>query len=214
MKKENIAPKIKSHLDTKSKQYLENKEMMLEKLKFLDGLLDLAEIGGGMHHHERLAKRGKMPVRERVMNVLDPDTPFLEIQPFAAYGTNNYNVGGGCVSGIGIISGVECVIFANDPSVKAGAMTVYVGEKWKRALEISRENKIPFISFVESAGGDLDVSNNQGGEPPIAPTLQQSHFASTGRFFYEMTELSKLKIPVISVVFGSSTAGGAYQPGM
>ena len=71
MEKENIAPKIKSHLDTKSKQYLENKEMMLEKLKFLDGLLDLAEIGGGMHHHERLAKRGKMPVRERVMNVLD-----------------------------------------------------------------------------------------------------------------------------------------------
>ena len=63
MKKENIAPKIKSYLDTKSKQYLENKEMMLEKLKFLDGLLDLAEIGGGMHHHDRLAKRGKMPVR-------------------------------------------------------------------------------------------------------------------------------------------------------
>ncbi len=214
MKKENIAPKLKSTLDTKSKQFIKNKEMMLDKLKFLDGLLDLAEIGGGLHHHERLAKRGKMPVRERVMNVLDPDTPFLEIQPYAAYGTNNYNVGGGCVSGIGIISGVECVIFANDPSVKAGAMTVYVGEKWARAIEISRDNKIPFISFVESAGGDLNVSRGDGDNPPIAPTLQQSHFASTGRFFYEMTELSKLRIPVISVVFGSSTAGGAYQPGM
>ena len=214
MKKENIAPKLKSTLDTKSEQFIKNKEMMLDKLKFLDGLLDLAEIGGGMHHHERLAKRGKMPVRQRVMNVLDPDTPFLEIQPYAAYGTNNYNVGGGCVSGIGIISGVECVIFANDPSVKAGAMTVYVGEKWARAIEISRDNKIPFISFVESAGGDLNVSRGDGDNPPIAPTLQQSHFASTGRFFYEMTELSKLRIPVISVVFGSSTAGGAYQPGM
>ena len=214
MKKENIAPKLKSNLDTKSEQFIKNKEMMLDKLKFLDGLLDLAEIGGGLHHHERLAKRGKMPVRERVMNVLDPDTPFLEIQPYAAYGTNNYNVGGGCVSGIGIISGVECVIFANDPSVKAGAMTVYVGEKWARAIEISRDNKIPFISFVESAGGDLNVSRGDGDNPPIAPTLQQSHFASTGRFFYEMTELSKLRIPVISVVFGSSTAGGAYQPGM
>ncbi len=214
MKKENIAPKLKSILDTKSEQFIKNKEMMLDKLKFLDGLLDLAEIGGGMHHHERLAKRGKMPVRQRVMNVLDPDTPFLEIQPYAAYGTNNYNVGGGCVSGIGIISGVECVIFANDPSVKAGAMTVYVGEKWARAIEISRDNKIPFISFVESAGGDLNVSRGDGDNPPIAPTLQQSHFASTGRFFYEMTELSKLRIPVISVVFGSSTAGGAYQPGM
>ena len=214
MKKENIAPKLKSTLDTKSEQFIKNKEMMLDKLKFLDGLLDLAELGGGLHHHDRLAKRGKMPVRERVMNVLDPDTPFLEIQPYAAYGTNNYNVGGGCVSGIGIISGVECVIFANDPSVKAGAMTVYVGEKWARAIEISRDNKIPFISFVESAGGDLNVSRGDGDNPPIAPTLQQSHFASTGRFFYEMTELSKLRIPVISVVFGSSTAGGAYQPGM
>ena len=213
MKSKNIAPVIKTNLDTRSQGYQKNKEMMLEKLKFLDGLLDLAEIGGGIHHHDRLAKRGKMPVRHRVMNVLDQDSPFLEIQPFAAYGTNSYNVGGGCVSGVGIISGVECVIFANDPSVKAGAMTVYVGEKWKRAIEISRENKIPLVSFVESAGGDLSVSNTNNGDQ-IAPTLQQSHFASTGRFFYEMTELSKMRIPVISVVFGSSTAGGAYQPGM
>ena len=215
MKTENIAPIFKSNLDTKSEQYLENKKMMLEKLVFLDELLDLAELGGGERHHERLAKRGKMPVRERIMNVLDPDSPFLEIQPYAGYGTNNYNVGGGCVSGIGIISGVECVIFANDPTVKAGAMTVYVGEKWNRAMEISRDNHIPFISFVESAGGDLSVSGSGGGEnPPEAPSLHQNHFASTGRFFYDMTELSKLRIPVISVVFGSSTAGGAYQPGM
>jgi acetyl-CoA carboxylase carboxyltransferase component len=215
MKTENIAPIFKSNLDTKSEQYLQNKKMMLEKLVFLDELLDLAELGGGERHHERLAKRGKMPVRERIMNVLDPDSPFLEIQPYAGYGTNNYNVGGGCVSGIGIISGVECVIFANDPTVKAGAMTVYVGEKWDRAMEISRDNHIPFISFVESAGGDLSVSDSGGGEnPPEAPSLHQNHFASTGRFFYDMTELSKLRIPVISVVFGSSTAGGAYQPGM
>ena len=215
MKTENIAPIFKSNLDTKSEQYLQNKKMMLEKLVFLDELLDLAELGGGERHHERLAKRGKMPVRERIMNVLDPDSPFLEIQPYAGYGTNNYNVGGGCVSGIGIISGVECAIFANDPTVKAGAMTVYVGEKWNRAMEISRDNHIPFISFVESAGGDLSVSGSGGGEnPPEAPSLHQNHFASTGRFFYDMTELSKLRIPVISVVFGSSTAGGAYQPGM
>ena len=215
MKTENIAPIFKSNLDTKSEQYLQNKKMMLEKLVFLDELLDLAELGGGQRHHERLARRGKMPVRERIMNVLDPDSPFLEIQPYAGYGTNNYNVGGGCVSGIGIISGVECVIFANDPTVKAGAMTVYVGEKWNRAMEISRDNHIPFISFVESAGGDLSVSGSGGGEnPPEAPSLHQNHFASTGRFFYDMTELSKLRIPVISVVFGSSTAGGAYQPGM
>ena len=76
-----------------------------------------------------------MPVRERILNVIDCDSPFLEIQPYAAYGTNTFNVGGGCVSGIGVISGVECVIFANDPTVKAGAMNVYVGENgtelWK-----------------------------------------------------------------------------------
>ena len=215
MMTENIAPIFKSNLDTKSQQYKKNKEMMYEKLVFLDELLDLAELGGGSRHHERLAKRGKMPVRERIMNVLDPDSPFLEIQSYAGYGTNNYNVGGGCVSGVGIVSGVECVIFANDPTVKAGAMTVYVGEKWNRAMEISRDNQIPFISFVESAGGDLSVSGSGSGEnPPEAPSLDQGHFASTGRFFYDMTELSKLRIPVISVVFGSSTAGGAYQPGM
>ena len=118
MKTENIAPVFKTNLDTKSDRYQKNKKMMLEKLNFLDELLDFAELGGGMHHHERLAKRGKMPVRERILNVIDCDSPFLEIQPYAAYGTNTFNVGGGCVSGIGVISGVECVIFANDPTVK------------------------------------------------------------------------------------------------
>ena len=167
-----------------------------------------------MHHHERLAKRGKMPVRERVFNLLDPDTPFLEISPFAAYGTD-FTVGGGCVSGIGIVAGTECVIFANDPSVLAGAMTVYVGKKWDRAMEIARDNRLPYINFVESAGGDLRMgTGRKGDQPPIAPTIGNTHFAATGRFFYDMTELSKMRIPVISVVFGSSTAGGAYQPGM
>jgi len=214
MHSKNIAPQLRSNLDTRSEEYLKNKKIMLEKLDFIDDLLDQAELGGGAYHHERLAKRGKMPIRERVMNVIDDDTPFLEISPFAGYGTD-YTVGGGCVSGIGMISGVECVIFGNDPSVKAGAMTVYVGEKWRRAIEISRENKIPFISFVESAGGDLSMgTGSKSGQAPISPTIQNTHFAATGRFFYEMTELSKLKIPVISVVFGSSTAGGAYQPGM
>jgi len=78
MKTENIAPTIKTNLDTKSEKYLKNKKMMHEKLDFLDDLLDLAELGGGIRHHERLAKRGKMPVRERVMNVIDPDSPFLK----------------------------------------------------------------------------------------------------------------------------------------
>ena len=214
MLRKNIAPQINTNIDINSDEFIHNKNVMLKKIHFLDELLDKAELGGGAYHHERLAKRGKMPVRERVFNLLDPDTPFLEIAPFAAYGTD-FTVGGGCVAGIGIVAGTECVIFANDPSVLAGAMTVYVGEKWRRAIEISRENKIPFISFVESAGGDLSMgTGSKSGQAPISPTIQNTHFAATGRFFYEMTELSKLKIPVISVVFGSSTAGGAYQPGM
>ena len=210
----NLAPKIKSNLDTNSKEFSQNKEMMLDKISFLDELLDKAKLGGGKHHHERLAKRGKIPVRERVFNLLDPDTPFLEIAPFAAYGTE-FTVGGGCVCGIGVVAGTECVIFANDPSVLAGAMTVYVGEKWNRAMEIARVNRLPYINFVESAGGDLRMgTGKKGDQPPIAPTIGHTHFAATGRFFYDMTELSKMRIPVISVVFGSSTAGGAYQPGM
>ena len=210
----NLAPKIKSNLDTNSEEFSQNKEMMLDKISFLDELLDKAKLGGGTHHHERLAKRGKMPVRERVFNLLDPDTPFLEIAPFAAYGTE-FTVGGGCVCGIGVVAGTECVIFANDPSVLAGAMTVYVGEKWNRAMEIARVNRLPYINFVESAGGDLRMgTGKKGDQPPVAPTIGHTHFAATGRFFYDMTELSKMRIPVISVVFGSSTAGGAYQPGM
>ena len=210
----NLAPKIKSNLDTNSEEFSQNKEMMLDKISFLDELLDKAKLGGGAHHHERLAKRGKMPVRERVFNLLDPDTPFLEIAPFAAYGTE-FTVGGGCVCGIGVVAGTECVIFANDPSVLAGAMTVYVGEKWNRAMEIARVNRLPYINFVESAGGDLRMgTGKKGDQPPVAPTIGHTHFAATGRFFYDMTELSKMRIPVISVVFGSSTAGGAYQPGM
>ena len=206
----NIAPKLKSSIDRSSDSFIKNKEIMLEKIEKLNALLKEAELGGGQYHLDRLAKQGKLPVRDRIKLLLDPDTPFLEISPFAAHGTS-YTVGGGCVVGVGLVAGKECVIFANDPSVLGGAMTVYVQEKWMRAIQISRDNKIPFINFVESAGADLRGA--QGGATETRQ-LQYPHFASSGRSFYEMTELSKLKIPVISVVFGSSTAGGAYQPGM
>jgi acetyl-CoA carboxylase carboxyltransferase component len=119
------------------------------------------------------------------------------------------------VLGIGVISGVECVLFANDPTVLGGALTPYVAKKWMRALEIARDNRMPYVSFVESAGADLRMEARDEGEGAKrrkgAKTL---HFAETGRFFYEMIELSKLRIPSVCVVFGSSTAGGAYQPGM
>ena len=205
-----IKRQIVSKLDRKNDQYEINASEMVNKLNDIDLLLDEAEIGGGAHHHERLVKRGKMSIRERIFNVLDPDTPFLEISPLAAY-DSDYTIGGGCVAGIGVISGVECVIFGNDPTVLAGALTHYASKKWGRCIEIARDNGIPYISFVESAGADLRI-NPMSKEKPW--NIGTGHFAESGRWFYEMTELSKMRIPTIAVVFGSSTAGGAYQPGM
>ena len=205
-----IKRQIVSKLDKQNDQYEINTIEMISKLNDIDQLLDEAELGGGSHHHERLAKKGKMSIRERIFNVLDPDTPFLEISPLAAY-DSDYAIGGGCIAGIGVISGVECVIFGNDPTVLAGALTHYASKKWGRCIEIARDNGIPYISFVESAGADLRI-NPMSKEKPW--NIGTGHFAETGRWFYEMTELSKMRIPTIAVVFGSSTAGGAYQPGM
>ena len=205
-----IKRQIVSKLDKQNDQYEINTSEMISKLNDIDQLLDEAELGGGSHHHERLAKKGKMSIRERIFNVLDPDTPFLEISPLAAY-DSDYAIRGGCVAGIGVISGVECVIFGNDPTVLAGALTHYASKKWGRCIEIARDNGIPYISFVESAGADLRI-NPMSKEKPW--NIGTGHFAETGRWFYEMTELSKMRIPTIAVVFGSSTAGGAYQPGM
>jgi acetyl-CoA carboxylase carboxyltransferase component len=209
MKTKSIAQQLVTRLNTRSEDYVENTNMMKVKLAEIDKLLDLAEAGGGEAHHERLAKKGKMPIRERIANVLDPDSPFLEISPLAAYGSS-YTIGGGAVSGIGVIAGVECVIFGNDPSVLAGALTPYAAKKWIRSLEVARENNIPYICFVESAGADLRVDPTKVSEPNIG----LGHFAESGRAFYDTIELSKMRVPTVCVVFGSSTAGGAYQPGM
>jgi acetyl-CoA carboxylase carboxyltransferase component len=208
-----LASRLRSRLDPRTPEYEENRRAMLEKLEEIDRLLDEAEAGGGPAHHERLAKRGKLPVRERIHLALDPDSPFLEISALAGY-NSDYVSGGGAVLGIGVIAGVECVIFANDPTVLGGALTPYVGKKWMRALEIARDNRIPYVSFVESAGADLRMEPRDDDGKKRRRPAKTSHFAETGRFFYEMIELSKLDIPTVCVVFGSSTAGGAYQPGM
>ena len=210
-----LAPPFRSKLDPRTEEFNENRRVMLERLHEIDGLLDEAEAGGGPDSVARLIKRGKLPVRERIALVLDPDSPFLEISPLAGY-NSDYVVGGGAVLGIGVIAGVECILFANDPTVLGGALTPYVAKKWMRALEIARDNGIPYVSFVESAGADLRMDGDSGskdGKKKRRPA-KTDHFAESGRFFYEMIELSKLEIPTICVVFGSSTAGGAYQPGM
>lgn len=205
-----LAPVIRSMLDTNDAQFFQNRDDMLEQLDVIEELLDEAEAGGGPDRMARLRGRGKLPIRERIANVLDPDSPFLEISPLAAY-KSDYVMGGGMVVGIGVIAGVECVIMGNDPTVLAGALTPYAAKKWMRALEIARDNQIPYVSFVESAGGDLRVET--GGDDGRR-RVQTDHFAESGRFFYEMIELSKMRIPTVCVVFGSSTAGGAYQPGL
>ncbi len=205
-----LASPLRSALDTNDPQFAQNQRDMREQLDVICELLDVAEAGGGPARMERLRSRQKLPIRERIANVIDPDSPFLEISPIAAY-QSDYAMGGGMVVGIGVIAGTECVIMGNDPTVLAGALTPYASKKWNRALEISRDNHMPYVSFVESAGGDLRI---QPGEGSNRRFLQTDHFAESGRFFYEMIELSKMRIPTVCVVFGSSTAGGAYQPGL
>jgi acetyl-CoA carboxylase carboxyltransferase component len=205
-------PVIETKLDLRTEQFAQNRAHMLAALGELDALYAQAAQGGGEETLARLRKRGKMPLRERISLVLDPDSPFLEISPLAAW-RSNYEVGSGFVVGIGVIEGVECVILGHDPSVRAGAFNPFNHKKLMRGLQIARENRMPYVQFVESAGADLRGESG-GGDPEAAIRRETGHFAESGRLFYEITELSKMRIPTISVVFGASTAGGAYQPGM
>lgn len=205
-------PVLTSQLDTRSERFKINRDHMVETLGSLDKLFEEAAAGGGEETMQRLRKRGKMPLRERISLVLDRDSPFLEISPLAAW-RSNFNVGSGFVVGIGVIEGVECVILGHDPSVRAGAFNAFNSKKLMRGLEIARTNRMPYVQFVESAGADLRGDSGER-DPEAAIRREVGHFAESGRLFYEITELSKMRIPTISLVFGASTAGGAYQPGM
>ncbi len=204
-------PVLESKLDTRSEQFLQNRADMLKMLEFMESLLEEAARGGGEEALARLRSRDKMPIRERISHVLDRDAPFLEISPLAAW-RSPYAIGSGFVVGIGVIENVECVILGHDPSVRAGAFNPFNTKKLMRGLEIARVNRLPYVQFVESAGADL--SGESGEDPEAAIQREIEHFAESGRLFYEITELSKMRIPTVSVVFGASTAGGAYQPGM
>lgn len=203
---------LESQLDTRSGQYQTNRSEMMVKLVQLENLHEEAARGGGEQAMARLASRNKMPIRERIAWALDRDSPFLEISPLAGW-RSHVAVGSGFVVGIGVIEDVEVVILGHDPSVRAGAFNQFNSKKLMRGLEISRENSMPYVQFVESAGADLRGQGG-GGDPEELLRRDGGHFAESGRLFYEITELSKLRIPTISLVFGASTAGGAYQPGM
>ena len=205
-------PVLESKLDTRSATFKQNRSDMIEMLETLEELYAEAAEGGGEEAIARLRSRNKMPIRERISLVLDKDSPFLEISPLAAW-RSPFAVGSGFVVGIGVICDTECLILGHDPSVRAGAFNQFNAKKLMRGLEISRENRLPYIQFVESAGADLRGGGG-GDDPEAAIQREGGHFAESGRLFYEITELSKMRIPTISVVFGASTAGGAYQPGM
>lgn len=204
-------PVLESKLDTGSEQFQSNLADMAKMLELMDELLEEASRGGGEEAIARLRSRDKMPIRERISHALDRDSPFLEVSPLAAW-RSPFTIGSGFVVGVGVIEDVECVILGHDPSVRAGAFNAFNAKKLMRGLEIARVNRLPYVQFVESAGADL---RGQSGEDPEAAIQREiGHFAESGRLFYEITELSRMRIPTISVVFGASTAGGAYQPGM
>lgn len=206
------APVLPTSIDTRDPEYLSRREAMDGLLEQMSSLQQQAAQGGGPAALERHRARGKLPIRERVSLLLDPDSPFLEISPLAGYYTD-YAVGGGMVCGIGVVEDTECVILGNDPTDLGGAMTNVAIRKLMRALELARQNRLPYIQFVESAGGDLR-GIGAGEDPEAVMRRNLTHFAESGRMFHDITELSALGIPTVSVVFGSSTAGGAYQPGL
>ena len=172
---------------------------MLAKLAEIDEQLAYARSGGGERYVARHRARGKLLARERIELLLDRDSPFLELSPLAAWGTD-YAVGASLVTGIGVIESVECTVIASDPTVRGGAINPYTARKMARAADIARENRLPLVNLVESGGADL-------------PT-QSEIFIPGGRHFRDLTQLSAAAIPTIALVFGNSTAGGAYIPGM
>ncbi|MQT03425.1 acyl-CoA carboxylase subunit beta [Streptomyces jumonjinensis] len=192
-------PRLPTSLDPASPEYTARRTAMLDKIAALDAEHAKALAGGGESAAERHRRRGKLLARERVELLLDPDTPFLELSPLAAWGSD-YPVGASMVTGVGVVSGVECVITANDPTVRGGASNPWTLKKALRAHEIARANRLPCISLVESGGADLPS--------------QKDVFIPGGALFRDLTRLSAAGIPTVAVVFGNSTAGGAYVPGM
>src|SRR4029453_1124737 len=163
-----------------------------------------AGSGGPDKLKERHASRGKLLPRDRVMRLIDPGSPFLELSPMAAYGMYTKDIhGAGIITGVGRISGRECVIVCNDATIKGGTYFPITVKKHLRAQEIARENRLACVYLVDSGGANLPNQDD------VFP--DREHF---GRIFYNQATLSAAGIPQIAVVLGSCTAGGAYVPAM
>lgn len=198
-------PVYQSKINPQSEKYRENYQQMsalVEKLAELNARAPARSA----KRKERFEKRGQLLPRERLARLLDPGMPYLEIGNIAGYLVDTTieekSIPGSTImAGIGFIAGVRCAIVTDDSGIKAGSMSKAGGYRLKRAQEIALDQKLPFIHLVESAGGDLINYTVEG-------------FVEGGSLFANLARLSKAGLPVISILHGSSTAGGAYMPGL
>ncbi len=196
--------RIISQIDTGSESFAANARAMEELVADLKANTARVAEGGGARYADRHKERGKLLARERIERLVDPGAPFLELGGFAAWEMYSGDVNGaGIVTGIARIAGVECMIVANDPTVKGGTYHPMTVKKHLRAQEIAAENRLPCIYLVESGGAFLPMQDE------VFPDKDDF-----GRIFYNQANLSAAGIPQIAVVHGSCTAGGAYVPAM
>jgi 3-methylcrotonyl-CoA carboxylase beta subunit len=199
-----MAPVIPTMLEPNSEQARANRAAMQELVNDLRKRIDEAASGGSEKAREKHLSRGKLLPRQRVERVLDPGTAFLELSPLAANGMyEDQAPGAGIITGVGRVSGAECVIVCNDATVKGGTYFPITVKKHLRAQEIALENRLPCIYLVDSGGAFLPLQDE------VFP--DREHF---GRIFYNQARLSSLGIPQVAAVLGSCTAGGAYVPAM
>ncbi|HEX2062208.1 MAG TPA: carboxyl transferase domain-containing protein, partial [Thermoanaerobaculia bacterium] len=195
---------LDTHLDSSSSDFAANAERMQGLVDELRQRIETARQGGGPKYLARHKEQGKVPPRERIAALLDPNTPFLELSPLAA--TDMYDgeaPAAGIITGVGRISGRECLIIANDATVKGGTYFPMTVKKHLRAQEVALQNNLPCVYLVDSGGAFLPL------QAEVFP--DREHF---GRIFYNQAVMSAREIPQISAVMGSCTAGGAYVPAM
>src|ERR1700691_5721875 len=195
---------IERVIDRRSPGFQANAEAMAALVADLRGLADTVCLGGGKASRDRHVSRGKLLPRDRVQALLDPGSPFLEIGQLAANGMYGDEVpSAGIITGIGRVSGRECMIVVNDATVKGGTYYPLTVKKHLRAQEIAAQNRLPCIYLVDSGGANLPNQDE------VFP--DRDHF---GRIFFNQANMSGKGIPQIAVVMGSCTAGGAYVPAM
>ena len=193
-------PIIKSRINPNAASYHHNLAQMQQLIDKLNSELQKSLYQGEDKHIAKPRKQDKMLTRERIELLLDQDSPFIELMPLAGLGQGGFGAGGTIVCGIGFVSGRLCAVSANVGTNKGGAIDYFTLQKALRISQIALENELPMINLVESAGANLPE--------------QAKIFVQGGINFREITRRSKLGIPSISIVFGNSTAGGAYIPGM